>query len=71
MRDRAAAVVVKLFLQPGRGDFRKVITQVMPKILWAGHSMSSKKQMQEILERMTVKFWHADRARLLQLLAAT
>jgi integrase len=67
---RTTAVVLKHYFRPGREDFRAVLAQAMPKMLGHGSTKSTKQQMKELLQRMTVRTWSADRKRLLELIEA-
>ena len=67
---RTASVVLKHYFRPGREDFRAVLAQAMPKMLGHGETRSTKEQMKELLQRMTVRTWSADRKRLLELIEA-
>jgi hypothetical protein len=67
---RTTAVVLKHYFRPGREDFRAVLAQAMPKMLGHGSTKTTKEQMMELLQSMTVRTWSADRKRLLELIEA-
>ena len=66
---QTTAVVLKHYFRPGREDFRAVLAQAMPK-MGQGSTTFTKEQMNELLQRMTVRTWSADRRRLLELIEA-
>ncbi len=63
-------MILKHYFRPGREDFRAVLAQAMPKMLGSGSTKSTKQQMKELLQGMTVRTWSADRKRLLELIEA-
>jgi hypothetical protein len=65
-----ASVVLKHYFRPGREDFRALLAQAIPKMLGHGSTKTAKEQMKELLQRMTVRMWNADRKRLLELIEA-
>ncbi len=65
---RTTAVVLKHYFRPGREDFRAVLAQAMPRMLGHGSTQPTKEQMKELLQKMTVLTWSADRKRLLELI---
>ena len=68
---RTVQVVMKHYFRPGREDFRQVLMAAMPRMLSDGGQKSAREQMRAIVEGMTAKTWKQDKARLLELLAAS
>jgi len=66
---RTVEVVMKHYFRPGREDFRRAILRAMPQLLAEGGKRSVKEQVLAIVERMTVKTWHQDKAEIIRLLA--
>jgi hypothetical protein len=69
-------IVLKHYFQPGREEFRRVLSVAMPSLLTSdssagrptGPGWSAKEQMRAILEHTTSTTWEQERLRLLELL---